>query len=193
MLGVNLGEVGFLNVVSPEEAPETVRRVTERFRRGETEFQELPQIRATGDGWSLPPALNEVAILGPQRGQNDGVGVEIRVDGELYSGTHADGALVSTPTAGPESGSPRRRTSGSPGSTRSPHRRPAAGVFRRARQTGLTVARPGTPRFAPLFEDGSRCSPPPSLPRVSSLAWPARPARPFGDALLRSASPVPIP
>jgi NAD+ kinase len=98
VLGVNLGEVGFLNVVSPEEALETVRRVTERFRRGETEFQELPQIRATGDGWSLPPALNEVAILGPQRGRNNGVGVEIRVDGELYSGTHADGALVSTPT-----------------------------------------------------------------------------------------------
>ena len=42
--------------------------------------------------------LNEVAILGPQRGRNNGVGVEIRVDGELYSGTHADGALVSTPT-----------------------------------------------------------------------------------------------
>jgi hypothetical protein len=31
-------------------------------------------------------------ILGPQRGRNNGVGVEIRVDGELYSGTQADGA-----------------------------------------------------------------------------------------------------
>ena len=86
VLGVNLGEVGFLNVVSPEEALETVRRVTDRFRRGETEFQELPQIRATGDGWSLPPALNEVAVLGPQRGRNNGVGVEISVDGELSPG-----------------------------------------------------------------------------------------------------------
>jgi len=98
VMGVNLGEVGFLNVVSPEEAVGTVRRVAERFRRGEPGLQELPQIRATGDDWSLPPAVNEVAVLGPRRGRNNGVGTEIRVDGELYSGSNGDGALVSTPT-----------------------------------------------------------------------------------------------
>ena len=98
IMGVNLGEVGFLNVVSPGEAVDAVRRVVRRFREGELDCQELPQIRASGDGWTLPAAVNEVAIPGPRRGRNNGVGVEIRVDGELYSGSHADGALVSTPT-----------------------------------------------------------------------------------------------
>ena len=98
VMGVNLGEVGFLNVVSPGEAVDAVRRVVRRFRDGELDYQELPQIRAEGDGWALPAAVNEVAILGPRRGRNNGVGIEIRVDGELYSGSHADGALVSTPT-----------------------------------------------------------------------------------------------
>jgi len=98
VMGVNLGEVGFLNVVSPGEAVDTVRRVVRRFREGELDCQELPQIRTSGDGWTLPAAVNEVAILGPRRGRNNGGGVEVRVDGELYSGSHADGALVSTPT-----------------------------------------------------------------------------------------------
>ena len=98
VMGVNLGEVGFLNVVSPGEAVETIRRVTGRFREGALDCQELPQIRASGHDWTLPGAVNEVAILGSQRGRNNGVGVEIRVDGELYAGGDADGTLVSTPT-----------------------------------------------------------------------------------------------
>jgi NAD+ kinase len=98
VMGVNLGEVGFLNVVSPEDAVETIQREVERFRVGDIEYQELPQIRASGDGWKLPNAVNEIAILGPQRGRNNGVGIEVRVDGELYSGSHADGILISTPT-----------------------------------------------------------------------------------------------
>ena len=98
VMGVNLGEVGFLNAVSPGDAVEAVRRVAERFRRGDLDCTELPQVAATGEGWSLPPAVNEVAVLGPQRGRGNGVGVETRVDGELYAGGHADGTLVSTPT-----------------------------------------------------------------------------------------------
>jgi NAD+ kinase len=98
IMGVNLGEVGFLNAVSPEECVEAVRNATERIRAGDAELQELPQIRARGDGWDLPPAVNEAAILGPQRGRNNGLGIEVRVDGRLYSGGHADGVLVSTPT-----------------------------------------------------------------------------------------------
>jgi NAD+ kinase len=98
VMGVNLGEVGFLNAVSPEDAVETVASEVERVRAGDVDCQELPQVQATGDGWSLPPAVNEVAILGPQRGRNNGVGIEVRVGGELYSGSRADGVLISTPT-----------------------------------------------------------------------------------------------
>ncbi len=97
IMGVNLGEVGFLNAVSPDECVEAVRTVTEGIRTGDVEFQELPQIRATGDGWTLPPAVNEIAILGAQRGRNNGVGIETYVDGNRYSAGHADGVLVSTP------------------------------------------------------------------------------------------------
>jgi NAD+ kinase len=97
-MGVNLGEVGFLNAVSPGECVEAVRTAAEGIERGEAELRELPQIRASGEGWTLPPAVNEVATLGPQRGRNNGLEVEIRADGELYSAGHADGALVSTPT-----------------------------------------------------------------------------------------------
>ncbi|MEF8809028.1 NAD(+)/NADH kinase [Natronomonas sp.] len=98
VMGVNLGEVGFLNVVSPEDAIETVQREIDRYRAGETDYQELPQVRAEGDGWQLPASVNEVTVLGPQRGRNNGIGTEIRVDGDLYSGGRADGVLISTPT-----------------------------------------------------------------------------------------------
>lgn len=99
VMGVNLGEVGFLNVTAPEDAVEAVGEEVRRLRTTETPaFQEMPQVRAAGDGWELPPALNEVAILGPQRGHGNGIDVEVRVDGDLYTGSHADGVLVATPT-----------------------------------------------------------------------------------------------
>jgi NAD+ kinase len=97
VMGVNLGEVGFLNAVSPDDCVEAVRTASEKIRDGEETLQELPQIQATGEGWQLPPAVNEIAVLGPQRGRNNGVGIEVRLDSNLYSEGHADGVLVSTP------------------------------------------------------------------------------------------------
>lgn len=99
VMGVNLGEVGFLNAVPPDEAVETVRAAVERIREtGAPRTRELPQVRVSGEGWSLPAAINEVAVMGPQRGRGNGIAIEVRVDGSLYGGTHADGVLVSTPT-----------------------------------------------------------------------------------------------
>ncbi|CAI49347.1 probable NAD kinase (polyphosphate/ATP) [Natronomonas pharaonis DSM 2160] len=98
VLGVNLGEVGFLNAVSPEECVETVAGVVERMQAGDAELQELPQLQATGPGLSLPAAVNEVAVLGPQRGRDNGLDIDVRVNGEGYSSGRADGVLVSTPT-----------------------------------------------------------------------------------------------
>jgi len=97
IMGVNLGEVGFLNAVSPTDCVEVIRSAADRIERGAAEFQELPQIRATGPGWTLPAAVNEIAVLGPQRGRNNGIDFEIRVDGDRYLGSHGDGVLVSTP------------------------------------------------------------------------------------------------
>jgi NAD+ kinase len=98
IMGVNLGEVGFLNAVAPENAIETVREEVTRLRAGTAEFQELPRVRARTEEWTLGPALNEMSILGSQRGHGNGLGVEVRVDGDLYTGGHADGVLVATPT-----------------------------------------------------------------------------------------------
>jgi len=99
VLGVNLGEVGFLNAVDPGQAVEATRREVRRYEEtGEVSYREVPRVTATGEDWSLNPALNEVVVAGEQRGHGHGVDVEVRVDGSLYEATHADGVLVSTPT-----------------------------------------------------------------------------------------------
>jgi len=99
ILGVNLGEVGFLNAVSPEDAHDAVLAEVDRFRETDAvRSRPLPRLAANGDDWSLAPAMNEIVVQGPQRGHGAGAGFEVRVDGELYSGGHADGVLVATAT-----------------------------------------------------------------------------------------------
>jgi NAD+ kinase len=106
VLGVNLGEVGFLNAVAPGDAVAAVREEVRRHREeGTVRYRTVPRLvgrtpdadRGDGDG-PLAPALNEVVVQGPQRGHGQGVNVEVRIDGSLYAATHADGALVATPT-----------------------------------------------------------------------------------------------
>ena len=98
MMGINLGEVGFLNAVAPENAIEAVTAVVEDLEDGETETREMPRVQASGEDWTLPPALNEVVVQGPQRGHGNGLGVTVRIDGSLYTSGQADGVLVATPT-----------------------------------------------------------------------------------------------
>jgi len=100
VLGINLGEVGFLNAVPPEEALPTIRREIERFHEtGSIRHREVPRVVVGGaDGWSLPPGLNEITIQGHQRGHVDGLNLEVRVDEALYSTAEGDGILVATPT-----------------------------------------------------------------------------------------------
>jgi len=98
IVGVNLGEVGFLNAVAPDEAVAAVeRKVTEYREEGRVGTREMPRLRASGDDWTLPPALNEVVVQGPRRGHGGGAGFEVRVDGSVYTSGHADGVLVATP------------------------------------------------------------------------------------------------
>ena len=100
VVGVNLGEVGFLNAVSPDEAVETIAREVSRFREtGSIRYREVPRVTVSGPGdWDLAPALNEISVQGPKRGHVNGLNLEIRVDGDLYSSGRADGVLVATPT-----------------------------------------------------------------------------------------------
>ena len=99
ILGVNLGEVGFLNAVPPNGALDAVLTEVERFREtGAVRSWAVPRLEATGAGWSVHTAVNEIGVQGPQRGHGNGIGLEVRVDGELYSGGHGDGVLVATST-----------------------------------------------------------------------------------------------
>ncbi len=99
IMGVNLGEVGFLNAVSPTDAVAAVQAEYERYRdTGSLRVQELPRVRAVGPDWTLEPALNEIVVHAPQRGPGHGFTAEVRVDGSLYTGGHADGVLVATAT-----------------------------------------------------------------------------------------------
>lgn len=99
ILGVNLGEVGFLNAVSPDEAMPRVLDEIARIREtGQPQYREVARLDADVPGGTLPPALNEIAVLGPQRGRGHGLEVEVVFDGSVYSTGHADGVLVATQT-----------------------------------------------------------------------------------------------
>jgi len=100
ILGVDLGEVGYLNAVDPSDAREVVTSVVDRLRSRSLECHELVRLAATGvgDAWTLGPALNEVVVHGPRRGRGGGATVAVRVDGRQYHAGHADGVLVATPT-----------------------------------------------------------------------------------------------
>ena len=98
IVGVNLGEVGFLNAVGPDEAVDEVVAAARAYRADELEVRDVERIAATVDGWTGNPATNEVVVHGPRRGHGGGVDVEVRVDGSLYADGHADGVLVATPT-----------------------------------------------------------------------------------------------
>jgi NAD+ kinase len=99
IMGVNLGEVGFLNAVSPDEAVEAVGEEVRHVREtGSARTTALPRLEASADGWTTPPALNEVVVQGPSRGHGNAIGVEVRIDGSLYTVGRADGVLIATAT-----------------------------------------------------------------------------------------------
>lgn len=98
ILGVNLGEVGFLNAVRPETAVEAVREEVTRLRDGNHEFRKAPRLTASGDDWESVPAVNEIVVTGPRRGHGGGASFEVEIDGSSYTSGHADGILIATPT-----------------------------------------------------------------------------------------------
>jgi NAD+ kinase len=99
IVGVNLGEVGFLNAVPPGEALDYVLAEIERIdETGAPQYRETPRVEARGNGWSLAPGLNEVVVQAPGRGHGGGAEIEILVEGSTYVEGHADGVIVATRT-----------------------------------------------------------------------------------------------
>lgn len=98
IMGVNLGEVGFLNAVAPDAAVETVSDAVAAMRDGRLSITELARLRATGSDWALEPAINEILVQGPRRGAGADATLSVSVDGDEYTSGVADGVLVATPT-----------------------------------------------------------------------------------------------
>jgi len=99
ILGVNLGEVGFLNAVPPEEATESVRGEIAHIEEfGTPRYREVPRIRGHGTGISLAPALNDIVVQGPGRGHGQRAEISVSIAGATYLDGRADGVVVATQT-----------------------------------------------------------------------------------------------
>ncbi len=94
VLGVNLGKLGFLADLTPDELCEVFPRVV----RGEyrvTEHLMFECVVAGPDGTRTLLGLNEVAVhAGPPFHM---LGLDLAVDGEPVTGYRGDGLIVSTP------------------------------------------------------------------------------------------------
>ena len=98
IVGVNLGEVGFLNAVSPEDAEDAILAEVQAFADDGLRVREVPRLAARSGDWESVPAANEIVVMGDRRGPGAGIGYEVRVDGVTYTAGHGDGVLVATPT-----------------------------------------------------------------------------------------------
>jgi NAD+ kinase len=98
VLGVNLGEVGFLNAVPPASATAAVRSALDGLANGDLSVREAPRLVARADEWESVQAANEIVVHGDRRGPGSGIEYELTVDDSPYSTGRADGVLVATPT-----------------------------------------------------------------------------------------------
>ncbi|HJW83290.1 MAG TPA: NAD(+)/NADH kinase [Anaerolineae bacterium] len=96
VLGVNLGRLGFLAEVQPEEWPAVLARVV----AGDYWLERRMMLRATLERDAAPlcsvDVLNEVFVGRGMTGRP--VRVEARIDGGLFLNYISDGVIVATPT-----------------------------------------------------------------------------------------------
>lgn len=95
VVGVNMGHLGFLADVAPEEADAAINDIFE----GKYRFVERSVIEASTDKEAIggnPYALNEVAVL--KRDIASMILIRATLNGEYLTTYQADGLIVSTPT-----------------------------------------------------------------------------------------------
>lgn len=95
IIGINLGHLGFLADVAPDEAAGALGDILE----GRYRIVERSVIQARADKGQIagnPFALNEVAVL--KRDIASMISVKTSIDGEYLTTYKADGLIVSTPT-----------------------------------------------------------------------------------------------
>lgn len=95
IIGVNMGRLGFLANVAPEEIKDVLDNVFE----GQFEIEERAVIQLEADGEALencPFALNDIAIL--KRDNAAMISIKASVNNEYLVTYLADGLVISTPT-----------------------------------------------------------------------------------------------
>lgn len=95
ILGINMGRLGFLASISPDELPQCV----EALFSGDYEVERRATIEVSTDGMPFkgnPYALNDVAVL--KRDTAAMISIRATVDGDYLTTYQADGIIVSTPT-----------------------------------------------------------------------------------------------
>lgn len=98
LLGINLGEVGFLTTVSPSAAVETVAAVLDDYRDETLSVRSLSRLSVSLADRHIGTAVNEAVIQRPSRGPPQDGTVSVAIDDSRYTSETADGVLVSTPT-----------------------------------------------------------------------------------------------
>ena len=95
IMGVNMGRLGFLADVSPDETEEAIASL----HRGDYAIEHHSAVEVRGDGGQLfdkPFALNDIAVL--TRDNASMITIECSINGEPLVTYQADGLIVSTPT-----------------------------------------------------------------------------------------------
>ncbi|MBU4534446.1 MAG: NAD(+) kinase [Euryarchaeota archaeon] len=91
IIGINMGTVGFLTEIDPENAFDAVEDVLE----GKYFIEKRTRLRVC-HGEELPSALNEVVMM--TRKPAKMLHIEISVDEEIVEELRADGLIISTPS-----------------------------------------------------------------------------------------------
>jgi NAD+ kinase len=91
ILGINMGTLGFLVDVEPEDAIKTLERLLMGF-----EVDVRSRLKVLLNGRCLPPATNEVALLTASPAKM--IEFEIIVDGSIMEDFRADGVIIATST-----------------------------------------------------------------------------------------------
>ena len=91
ILGINMGEVGFLTVIDPESALYMIDSILEDF-----EVVERERMSVRLNEFELPCAMNEAVIITSRPAKISQF--RIHVDGKLMEDFRADGVVIATPT-----------------------------------------------------------------------------------------------
>lgn len=91
VLGINMGTLGFLVDVQPEEALSAVEDVLKGFS-----FTERSRLGVMFNGESLPPATNEVVFITARPAKI--LTFRVSLDESLIEELRADGVVIATPT-----------------------------------------------------------------------------------------------